>query len=495
MKKHDVKEALSSIAEWSEKDSKPRGLVQRFWQHFYLRVIVGLFVIAIIVGIGSWYGYTLLYSERLPLVSYVPSDAWMYAEFDIQAEEWVDLADLNEPFVAELNSFFTNHGLDQRVLDVVDRLGLIGIYDPYTESSAWVWIARTKNVSSLELFMQENTFLRQLSDDVVIFSQSEVVRDISRRAQPTFITLQSGGGVLWSGFVRPHERHLDRASMEEGRIDLHALALLSSDAVPSYIPFTVYLTHSGLEISSGDRVGNDIPPTQADIIVEDVDVAQVLSDIDTIFEDLPLPQYHLQRYEDSLNQQYQFDGRGFLSLFQGPLTVMIRNDNTTLLSFTDAIIDQGLFGTEWVVSLNEQMSSDQVSIIKEALKRILAQEDPREITRTLPDGTLSHELMVAPEVYTFVPFDELEQTTRIITSDGEHALYVTITPQGMRVSNSASLLAYAIEYDQTPITCGSNEPAQGVFSEHTLTTIPFLRMAKQLSVSYTKDIFATCINL
>lgn len=496
----DVKEVLDSIAEWSDKDSRPRGIVQRFWQHFYLRVLVGLIVIGGLIGGGLWYGYSLLYTERLPLVSYVPSEAWLYVEFDLQTQEWNRLVSMNEQLVTDVNQYFTAHGLDQRVLDVVDRLGLIGFYNDEARAYELVWIVRTDEAATLELYVPKNTFVRQLSENVVVFSQSEAVRDFSRRPQPMLSEIESGDNILWSGFMRPKQLQDALQHSSERRVDLRALQLLLDKGIPRQIPFTVHLADSGIIIASDVQVPSALLPkydgTLADVLVTEVVVLDTLETIEKLFADLPLSEYHWQQRTSSIDQQYQFDSRGLFSLFNEPMTALVRaKDLEVDESLTDHIIAQGLFGTEWLFMFNEPVSAEKESLFKESARRILAQEDPDEIERTLPDDTISHELVVRPESYAFAPHNQLSDTEYIATRDGAHHLFFSHAEEGLHISNSAELLADAQAYTNEPTTCVHASPATGVFSADALKNVPFLSHAQSVMFSMDGSSFASCIRL
>ncbi len=496
----DVKEVLSSIAEWSDRDNKPRGIVQRFWQHFYLRVIVGLLVVVVIVGAGIWFGYTLIYTERIPLVSYVPSNAWLYAEFDLQIEEWNKLAEMDESLVADINVFLTDNGLDQRLLDIVDRLGLVGVYNKKEDVYEWVWIARTEKVNNLELFVQKDTFVRRLSDNVVIFSQSEVVRDFSRRPQPISTAVDAGDNILWSGFIRPRMLSTPLEKTSERRIDLRALSQLIKSNAPKQVQFTVNLVESGLIVVSDTDISNmeiDVPSTPlADIIVFDAVVTETLKQINILFEDLPLPEYYWRQRQNSLDQKYQFDSKGLFELFDVPMTVIARvgtlEDDE---SVSENIIANGLFGTEWVFIFTAPVSAEKESLLKEVAKRILAQEDPDEIVRTLPDDTFSRELVVTPESYVFKDHENLKDTVFISTRDGSKQFFFKRTDSGLRLSNSFKLLEESLVYSNDPITCVYDRTATGVFSSNALKNIPFLKYAQSFTVSLEGGSFAGCIRL
>lgn len=416
-KKNEVKVALDHIHEQPVQTSllQPSNLVQRFWQNTVLRITTGV-VVLLILAIG---GGLTIYINSQPassrIIDYVPDNAWLYVEFDIQSDEWTRLTQQSPRLVEDLNDEFISRGMTQNLINLAQRIALVEIATEDNKSLS-AWLVKTDQPQQLELLVPPDTFVKQLSDSIAVFSVHEgVIRQFKQQRPWEYVTFVPKAQRLWFGFVHtpklvdlldaapdvliaPHVMAKQLAPSDERvffQIDQrnHELLLtidgLESNAQPTGSPKTVQPVIEG-----------------ADVVATYVTLPELYTSLNDAVQSLPLPHYYWQQAQSDIIERYHWNLDDVLALFSAPVHVYVDIDERAKVEtdFTTAwdIIHQP--ANNALIVIDTALSDEQVSQLTDSIASAVAYHTPQVVERTLPDGSLAQELVVSRDQ---VVFEEL----------------------------------------------------------------------------------------
>jgi len=461
MSPDDKSEKSKQVLDWlqqlkgSIKDVKllpPPNLWQRFWQNYNLRIFAGLgfiVLLAILVPVVLFYFDK---PDSQTLATYVPAEAWLYLEFDLQSAEWQDLVNRAPTLARDLNDFFIAQGLNQELINLSSSIALAGIIEK--EELSWTWLLRTPAPRQLEVFLPFNTFLRQPGEQVAVISANQKI--ISKFSfKKNRYTPNSRAQDLWSGFIRPQRLAKLWSQVAEANIFMQVWRdWLSGLAIE--IGFQVRLADDQLLITT--HQASLAEPTQragrpvSDLVISQINLSQSLGWLENSLAKLPLANFYWQDFKERTAQVYQLNWHVLKTILDKPasLSLNLKQPDLELAPQDLALIK--LSDYEIILDLASPLGQAEQEFIKELIKQVVARAVPSEVDVTLPDGTTAVDLIAQPELLDFDLYEDIAGSAYL--SLPEENIEVILLPQAGRfiIANSSQLLEAYLTRSVIPST-------------------------------------------
>ncbi len=462
----------------------PPNMWQRFWQHRRLRLVVGAFVVVSVLFLfaGALY-YGFFKSSPGDIGAYVPREAWLYVEFDIQEDEWQALKE-KAPLLAEkINSFLIDRGLNQQLIERSLKIGLVGIYND-EDKMDWVWILKSPDRYSLEPYMTPDTYVKYMGDDIMAFSESisslKKIGYASAKTNPN----NSQTNTLWSGYVSfgniPREYN---SSIALGTVK----EILYSYARPSRkIVFSSQITNRGIVSAVGEesRLFDDTQDVwefalltdKYDIVMENINIASSMRFLEQVFKKSPVTQFFIGRAKTNMREWYGSGWERIVDLFDANSTLVV-----------DGIKENSDIGSLWKsasIALNVERTfvPYEHDLILFALGNTFARIFPKTVKHELPDGSIGYERVLDTSSYGF----DRDEHNVYTMKNPEHEVEIIVRPgKDMYVISNNTELFEDMATDGTKSPSGyCSEYSEKVFlSESAIGYFPVFSDFSSMAVS------------
>jgi hypothetical protein len=471
----------------------PRGFWQRFWHNTGLRVALGVvLLLAMLAGLLAYFLYVYQSSSQT-LTDYVPGAAWLYLEFNFDAQEWQELQRQAPDLAAATNDFFIRQGLSQEIIDQASRIVLVGTLDD--GQLAWTWLLKTPQPRLLEPFLKPGTYLRQPGTQVAAVSlYAGAIKDFVYLPGRPAAEYQPGS--LWYGFVRPAEL-AGYFSDKSGR-NL-ALAFLGQKFTAYKEPLLLSISRQQdyLRLAFGkEGQATVVWPefvSAYDLVLRNVNPAKALNSLEGVMEGQPLLQFFWQQMQERSASELGLNWFSLYKFLDRPAALALTSRSE--LPPPESLSDHPLKIDDYELIINlESPEAGSAEFAGSLIRGYMSRRWPGEVARTLPDGSRVYDLVVDMDQWQFTA-DPAKSGWQTIHAPG-HGL-------GFTLWNSEDFLALANDPEipslrlsgprETDFHCALPTSESLYLGRKVLSEIPLLQNFRDLIVSFSPDSLAFCL--
>ena len=471
---------------------QPPSLWQKFWHNTRLRVGVGVLFIFIVFGLVFIFLFFSAQPTSSKLSDYVPREAWLYVEFDLQSQEWQALIEQAPGLAALLNDFFIKQGLTQGLIDGASSLALASVFDGV--DVVWVWLIRTQQPRQLEIYLAANSYIRQAGEQVIVLTTSQkVIKKFNyKKSRPPVVALEEN---LWSGFIRPDLLAASFSQADEKNIFLRALGGTLA-TLPKVTNFQVSLTDQQLLVSTFSNAVSDMTAAKlkGDIYLQAINLNKSLTRLETILENLPFADFFWQNFKTSVADKYNINWIVLRDIFDKPANLAMLSKNSAA-GFRPSYNAAFEFGHYYIVlELQEDLSLTEISWLKKFFQVLLARQVPTEEEVELPDGSIGYDLVMRPENFEFSLYQDIADSSYLAVSELDMEIIMLPTAGGYILANSSEFLeSYLSERESLDLGCGLDQTEKIYLSKNALSSTSWLSDFSQAVVSFGSNGFNVCL--
>lgn len=472
----------------------PPSLWQKFWHNTRLRIGVGVLFIFIVFGSVFIFLFSYPQSSSAKLSDYVPKEAWLYVEFDLQSQKWQALIEQTPGLAALLNDFFIEQGLTQPLIDGASSLALAGVLDD--QNLVWVWLIRTDNPGQFETYLAPNSFMRQPGEQVVILTTNEkVIKKFNyKKNRPQVVGSEAN---LWSGFLRPDILAVSLSQIDEKNIFLRTLSG-SLTTLPKVTNFQVSQTDKQLLVTTTSGHVSDITQNklQGDLYLQGINLNKNLTKVETVLKKLPVADFFWQNFKTSVAHDYNINWIVLREIFDKPanLAVLSKNGSAGWRPGYDKVLEFGNY--QIILEFKNDLSPTEISWLRKFFQALLAKQVPAEVEVELPDGSLAYDLIMKPDEFVFSPYKDIANSSYLDIPELDMEIIMLPTKGGFILANSSEFLeSYLSARQPLDLGCGSGEAEKVYLSKTAIRNIRWLSDFSQAVASFSANGFNVCLGL
>lgn len=471
----------------------PLSIWQKFWHNTKLRVVVGIVLLLTVVGGGASYFFYVRQSSSLVLTDYVPGSAWLYLEFNFDAQQWQQLQNEVPQLSQQANDFFIAQGLSQELINLSSRIALVGSLEG--GELAWSWLLKASQPRQLEAFLEPGTYLRQPGTQVAVIStHQQAAKRFNYR--PGRAPIYPDNTYLWHGFVKPDELadYFTRAS--ERSVGTHLLVQwLQQYDQP--VPLTIANQDDFILLSLGEMSESNVvwPEfiSEHDLVLRNINITNAISELESAINRLPLVQFLWQSMKERSAANLALNWHTLQDQLDQPATVAITgrvdwSDYDSLQELPLNIDDY-----EFIVSLSENIPTTE-RFVTDLIRHYMAYRFPSEVERTLPDGVVVYDLIVDFKQHEFIT-DPLRKDWRTISYlDGQNGFAMWSTNENLTVTNQVEASALRLSnIQESEFACGNLAGEQIYIGPNLLRLLPFSQDLSDVLISASSRGLGVCL--
>jgi len=418
--------------------------------------IIGL--IALLAIVAGLYFYLRNFRIRQDLANFMPSNALIYAEYNLQDKDFIKFNENNFRGQVRFNKLLTEAGmfgnLSKDIISEADKIVAMIVLDENGEQHK-AWIIQSPNVHKFRALLPKDSFETLLNSKTLALSPSRDVLNSIQAIDPltehtaqqnkilnkfssnNFINIYLSGEYLKSLSESPDPSFA--LTLNNLELDTELPAFLGLQAQDNKIVYNFYA--STLE--------KDEPES-----FKDTENLQILSlangflefstaNIKYIYENL-ISNIPVEKQEE-LTQKYEFEWSDLESLLDAPGTIFINSPNGKVDAADILNLKKYNYALKIYTDLNEEELNEFIDKIKKSISLILAFQEPGLSTDKLPDGTPFTSLVAQPELFKFSAEDGIESV-----ASENYSFSLALQESNLVFGNSKDLVRQILSAEVSP---------------------------------------------